>query len=71
MAAGRFDAWWAAATLAGLGEHWTAADLGDAVGELRWFVWDIAEPDTGWWFRLAVDDPADEMGWAVAATDAT
>ncbi|MGH9244954.1 MAG: DUF6183 family protein [Acidimicrobiales bacterium] len=70
MAAGRFDAWWAAATLAGLGPDWTADELREAVGELRWYVWDAAEPDTGWWFRLAVEDSADGLAWAVSASDA-
>jgi hypothetical protein len=72
MAAGRFDAWWAAAAVAGLDaeDDWTAEDLGEAVGELRWFLWDAGEPDTGWWLRLAVDDPVHGLGWAVTASDA-
>ena len=70
MAAGRFDAWWTAATLAGLGDDWTAAELGPAVEELRWNVWAAGEPDTGWWFRLAVDDPEHGLGWAISAVDA-
>ncbi|MGH9119691.1 MAG: hypothetical protein ACRD0A_18005, partial [Acidimicrobiales bacterium] len=70
MAAGRFDAWWAAAAVAGLGDDWTPGELGRAVGEQRWFLWDAGEPDTGWWFRLAIDDPADGLAWAVAAADA-
>ena len=70
MAAGRFDAWWTAATVAGLGDDWTPDELGRAVGELHWFVWDAGEPDTGWWFRLAVDDPGHGLAWAVTAADA-
>lgn len=71
MAAGRFDAWWSAATIAGLGGDWGADELGDALGDLRWFVWNAGEPDTGWWFRLAVEDPDDGLAWAVSAADAT
>jgi hypothetical protein len=70
MAAGRFDAWWAAAAVAGLDDDWTPDELGQAVGDLRWYLWDAGEPDTGWWFRLAVDDPAHGLAWAVSASDA-
>jgi hypothetical protein len=70
MAAGRFDAWWAAAAVAGLGDDWTSDELGRAVGELRWYVWDAGGPDTGWWFRLAVDDQLEGLAWAVSAADA-
>jgi hypothetical protein len=70
MAAGRFDAWWAAAAVTGVGDDWPAAALGAAVGRLRWFVWDAGEPDTGWWLRLAVEDPVSGRAWAVTAADA-
>jgi hypothetical protein len=72
MAHGRFGAWWAAAALTGLLDDWppSPAELGRAVDELRWFAWDAWEPDTGWRFHLAVDDPGDGLAWAVAATDA-
>jgi hypothetical protein len=71
-AAGRFDAWWALAALTGLVDDWPVPpdELGEAAGELRWFAWDAWEPDTGWRLHLAVDDPAEGLGWAVAATDA-
>jgi len=73
MAAGRFAAWWTAAALTGvLDDDWppAAADVGDAIGELRWFAWDAGAPSTGWSFRLAVEDPADGLAWALTATDA-
>jgi hypothetical protein len=72
MANGRFGAWWAAAALTGLLDDWppSAAELGQAVDELRWLAWDAWEPDTGWRFHLAVEDPADGLAWAIAATDA-
>ena len=72
MAAGRFGAWWAASALAGLLDDWpvNADDLGEAVAELRWFAWDPGVPDVGWSLRMAVDDPADGLAWALTATDA-
>lgn len=71
-AAGRFNAWWAAAALTGLEEPWPPGptELGEAISELRWLHW--TEPgETGWCCRLAVEDPADGLAWAVSATDAT
>lgn len=72
MATGRFGAWWAAAALCGMVDDWPlhADELGDAVAELRWWAWDADEPITGWAMHLAVEDPADGVAWAVAATDA-
>jgi hypothetical protein len=67
-ALGRFDAWWAAAALAGLDWPPDPGDLGAAVERLTWWVWDDGMPGTGWILRLAVADPA--AGWA-AALDAT
>ncbi|HEX7094378.1 MAG TPA: hypothetical protein VF183_00745, partial [Acidimicrobiales bacterium] len=72
MAAGRFDAWWAAAALArhelpSPGEP--ASGLGTAIDSLRWWVWDAYEPPGGWRLQLAVHDPVDNLAWAVAATD--
>ncbi|HVE94083.1 MAG TPA: hypothetical protein VNB24_04120 [Acidimicrobiales bacterium] len=71
-AAGRFAAWWAAAALTGGLDHWPVAadDLGDAVAELRWFVWDDGAPATGWVLRLAAEDPSAGVAWALTATDA-
>lgn len=72
-AAGRFSAWWAAAALCGMTEDWPVLpdELGDAISELRWYLWDNRMPSTGWSLRLAVDDPADGLGWALTATDST
>jgi hypothetical protein len=67
-ALGRFDAWWAAASLAGLDWPPDPDELGAWVGQLDWRVWDDGMPGTGWILRLAVADPA--AGWA-AALDAT
>jgi hypothetical protein len=67
-ALGRFDAWWAAAALAGLDWPPDPASLGAAVERLAWWVWDDGMPATGWVLRLAVADPT--AGWT-AALDAT
>ncbi len=69
-AAGRFNTWWAAAALSGLDEMWPPdpTELGDAVSELRWTHW-TETAETGWSFRLAIEDPADGLAWAVRATD--
>jgi hypothetical protein len=72
MAAGRFSAWWTTVAVAGLVEEWPlpTAQVGEVAAELRWHAWDAWEPDTGWRFHLAVEDPAENLAWAVAATDA-
>lgn len=70
-AAGRFEAWWAAAALCGFDDDATppADELGEAISELSWWRWDAREPAAGWELRLAVEDPAEGLAWAVAATD--
>jgi hypothetical protein len=70
-AVGRADTWWALAALGGLTDEWPVAadELGDVAGELRWYVWDEGAPVTGWALRLAVEDPAERLAWAVSASD--
>jgi hypothetical protein len=72
-AAGRFAAWWAGAALAGLLDRWPVdADiLGDRLTTLRWYGWDSGGPATGWQLHLAIEDPAADRAWAVAAVDVT
>jgi Family of unknown function (DUF6183) len=71
MAAGRFGAWWALAALGGVLDDWPVdgSVLGDVCASLQWWLWDAGEPSTGWSCRLAVEDPADSLAWALAATD--
>ena len=71
MAAGRFAAWWALAALAGLLDAWPVPpdELGHAAEGLHYFLWDAGEPSTGWSLRLAVDDPAQGVAWAINASD--
>ncbi len=70
MAAGRFDAWWAAATLTGVEWPPPPDELGEAIDELGWYLWSAGEPHTGWRLQLAVEDPDDGLAWAVSAHDA-
>lgn len=72
MAAARFEVWWLVTALAGLLDDWPVdgAELGEVVAELRWFLWDASEPDTGWTLQLCVDDPADGLAWILSARDA-
>lgn len=71
-AAGRQAAWWALTHLAGLGdEHDVQPDeLGRALEELEWWVWDDGSPQTGWNLRLAIADPAENLAWAMNGSDA-
>ena len=71
-AAGRYAAWWAAAAVTDLLEDWPVRPehLGEAIGELNWFVWSDLVPPTGWALHLAIEDPAHDLAWAIAAVDA-
>lgn len=71
MAPGRFAAWWTLAALAGLLDDWPVHpdELGEAAGDLRWFAWDTGGAQPGWTCRLAVEDPAEGLAWALSATD--
>lgn len=72
MAAARFEVWWLVTALAGLSDEWPvdADELGEVVDELRWFLWDASEPETGWMLQLCVEDPADGLAWILSARDA-
>jgi hypothetical protein len=70
-AAGRFAAWWAGAACGGVLDDWPPDPerLGARLAELRWVLWDAAEPGTGWRLQIAVADPARELAWAINALD--
>ena len=70
--AGRQVTWWALRALTGLDDEEIvdADELGEAVGELRWYRWNDGSPDTGWSLRLAIEDQIDGVAWAIAAIDA-
>jgi hypothetical protein len=65
--AGRFAAWWAASTLAGLDWPPPPAQLGEAAAGLRWLLWEPSDFAAGWGLYLAVE--CEEAAFAVAATD--
>jgi hypothetical protein len=71
LAAGRQAAWWALQHLAGLANEDDVRpdELGAAASEMRWYLWDDGSPATGWSLRLAVEDPAENLAWAVHAVD--
>jgi hypothetical protein len=73
MVWGRYLAWEAAGRLAGFTRgdhlHQDAGALGAAIGDLRWHWWDDGGELTGWQVRLAVEDPAEGLAWAVVASD--
>jgi len=73
-ARGRFEAWWCAATLTGLLDDespWPpdGDELGDAVAELAWWLWDDGTTPLGWHLLFAVEDPDDGLAWALRAVD--
>ena len=47
----------------------TPDELGDELIALEWYAWDADEPATGWQLRLAVWDPAEDLGFAINASD--
>ena len=68
---GRFGAWWAAAAIAGVLDLWpmTPDELGDELTALQWYAWATDDAATGWQLRLAVWDPAEDLGFAIDASD--
>lgn len=71
-ATGRFEAWWALATLTLQDDLWPL-DPGPAAAALRWWIWepggDVGGRAPGWVCRLAVEDPVDGLAWALDAVD--
>lgn len=72
-AAGRFGAWWTLAAIGDLLDDWPVPpdELGALASELRWYRWDAHEPAMGWQLQLAVEDPDENVAWAILARDAT
>ena len=72
-AAGRFGAWWLLAALGDLLDEWPVdpRELGDLARELRWFRWNAYEPDVGWTLQIAIEDPGENVAWAINASDAS
>jgi hypothetical protein len=72
-AAGRFSAWWLLAAFGDLLDDWPPDpdELGRLAEELSWFRWNAHEPEVGWNIQLAVEDPAENIAWAITASDAS
>ncbi len=72
-ASGRFGAWWTLAALGDVIDEWPVPpeELGRLAGSLRWYRWDAYEPEMGWNLQLAVEDPDEDVAWALLARDAT
>ncbi len=69
---GRSLAWWTMACLAGLEDapHMDPTEIGEAMSELKFYVWDPGDAAGGWAFHMAIEDPGDGLAWAVTAVDA-
>ena len=46
-------------------------EIGDAIGEFGFCLWDDGSPATGWTLRLAVEDRVAGVAWALGAFDAS
>ncbi len=69
-AAGRYGAWWTVAALCDLDWPPDPDEVGAEVGRLQWSWFDDGAPGTGWALRLAIEDPASGLAWAITALDA-
>ena len=70
-AAGRFGAWWFLASLGDLLDEWPVDpdELDELASELRWYRWNAYEPEVGWSLQIAIEDPVNNVAWAVTALD--
>lgn len=68
-AAGRSIAWWAGAALCDLEWPVDPAELAAGLNRLRWYRWEPPSLTGGWNLHLAVEDPDDGWGAALAAED--
>lgn len=69
-AAGRYGAWWVVATLCDLDWPPDPMQVGEAMTRLGFWWFDDGSPGTGWALRIAIEDPAEGLAWAVSAVDA-
>ena len=69
-AAGRYGAWWVIAMIGDLEWPPEPDEIGELVNRLKWFWFDDGAAGTGWELRLAIEDPASGLAWAVTAVDA-
>lgn len=68
-ALGRSLAWYASSVL--LGTSWPVEpdEIGAALADVRFYLWDEGEPEEGWVLRLALEHVRDGWAVAIAATD--
>lgn len=66
---GRFGAWWAVASLAGIPWPPAEGEMASAVESLRWYLWEPQGTTHGWSMCLAVEDPDEGLSWALYAVD--
>jgi hypothetical protein len=71
-AIGRYGMWWLLGAIGDLHDDWPpdAATVAGLLAELRFWWWDDGSPGTGWRLPLAVEDRAEQVAWAINATDA-
>lgn len=75
-ALGRFAAWWTVVAITGVEHAPTTrlADLADDIGfaltDWRWWLFDSGEPTLGWSLQLIAEDPLDGIAFALSAHDA-
>ena len=70
-AAGRFAAWWTLASTTERLDPWPPHpdDLGGALDEVRWVLWQPPGSTAGWRLHLAVEHAPSGRAWAVSAVD--
>ncbi|HSM02530.1 MAG TPA: hypothetical protein VK960_08865 [Acidimicrobiia bacterium] len=66
---GRFGAWWAAASLAGVEWPPDPDGLAAEAAALRWLVWEPAESAPGWSGCIAAESAGEGIAWALLAID--
>ena len=69
MAAGRSAAWWIAAVAAGLDWPVDPDELEYELEELRFWTWTTDSDEPGWQWRVAIEDPHDQVTVALDAFD--
>lgn len=68
-AAGRYGTWWVLASLADLEWPVNPDELAEIIDGFRWFWFDDGAPGTGWQLKLVVEDPKENLAWAISAVD--
>jgi hypothetical protein len=67
-ATGRFAAWWAATAIGAIDWPPDADELGHTIDELSWYLWSDGTAG-GWTLNMAVEDPDEDVAFAIGAVD--